>query len=90
MFILDAQKGSVMTLRYFFSLAIFGLLSFGLCAQATASATAPSGGAYSVFTTAGFAIEGPDNSSSACQGGGTGNHQAFGEHITQTADADLE
>jgi hypothetical protein len=78
-----------MTLRYLLSLAILGLLPFSLYAQATVSATASSGGAYSVFTTARFGIEGPDDSSSACQGGGTGNHQAFGEHVTQAADAEL-
>ena len=60
-----------------------------LSAQATLTATADAGGAYDVVAAAGFLIEGPDDSSSDCVGGANGSHSTFGDHITQTADADL-
>ena len=67
----------------------FALLSVAASGQATATATADTGGAYETLRAAGFLIEGPDDSSPACAGGGPGNHAAFGEHIRQTADAEL-
>ncbi|MEM9529078.1 MAG: heparin lyase I family protein, partial [Bacteroidota bacterium] len=69
-------------------LLICSTVSF-LSAQARLTATSDSGGAYSVIAAANFGIEGPDDSSSACAGNGPGNHTGFGDHVTQTADAEL-
>ena len=70
-----------------------GALSPGASGQRViASATADAGSAYPVFATAGFGIEGPDDSSSDCQSGSAddaGNHKDFGAHILQQADAEL-
>ncbi len=57
--------------------------------QATVSASASSGGAYSTISAANFNIEASDGSSSGCTAGVAGNHSAFGEHITQAPDAEL-
>ena len=76
-------------------LCLLAVCSLGITAsqaQATAYPTAASGDAYPVFSAAGFGIEGPDESSTACRSGSTsdpGNHKAFGAHILQQPDAEL-
>ncbi|MEL7162206.1 MAG: hypothetical protein AAFN92_15730, partial [Bacteroidota bacterium] len=77
-----------MHLRLFLALSL-SLFTLTLSAQALLTATDTTGGAYATISAAGFGIEGPDDSSSACRGDGPGNHQAFGEHVTQTYDATL-
>ena len=80
-------------------LGLFGLLlllTTSLTGQATATATASSGGAYAVFQAAGFGVEGPDDGGSIgddndsnCTPGVPGDHSSFGEHITQAFDTEL-
>lgn len=64
-----------------------------LGAQTIATPTGDSGSGYPVFSAAGFGVEGPDESSPACvstPASDAGNHKAFGPHIVQVADEELD
>ncbi len=84
---------SIARFRLAILLVIFsGLALSTLHAQTIATASGDSGSGYPAFTTVGFGIEGPDESSPDCQAAPAseaGNHKAFGPHITQVADATL-
>ncbi|MEM9259215.1 MAG: hypothetical protein AAGA62_06175, partial [Bacteroidota bacterium] len=79
----------MMKVQNLFTCLLVCFTTLSLTAQARLTATSDSGGAYSVISAANFGIEGPDDSSSACAGNGPGNHTGFGDHVTQTADAEL-
>ncbi|MBC6994650.1 hypothetical protein QWY85_07635 [Neolewinella lacunae] len=80
--------GTVLRMTMAIALLLAG--TGALWAQATANASASSGGGYATLAAAQFGVEGPDNSSPDCVSPGTGSHQSFGQHILQVADAELD